>query len=95
MSFYISSPRVWVCAATLSVVFGLAPIKAVAQALPKLVAIVPSFFVGHKPKKQSTGSWKKNRETHQNLNKQKKEKKWHKKAETPGQGSFSPKKYRK
>lgn len=51
--------------------------------------------VVHKPKKQSTGSWKKNKEKHQGVAKQQKEKKWHRKESTSGQKNFSPKKYRK
>ena len=60
-------------------------------------SLVESSYVSvvHKPKKQSTGSWKKNKEKHQGVAKQKKEKKWHRKESTNGQKNFSSKKYRK
>ena len=51
--------------------------------------------VAHKPKKQSTGSWKQHRDGHQGIAKQKTEKKWHKKESTPGQQNFAPKRFRK
>jgi hypothetical protein len=60
-------------------------------------SLVESSYVSvvHKPKKQSTGSWKKNKAKHHGVAKQRKEKKWHRKESTIGQKSFSPKKYRK
>ena len=51
--------------------------------------------VAHKPKKQSTGSWKQHRDGHQGIARQKKEKKWHKKESTQGQKNFAPKRFRK
>ena len=51
--------------------------------------------VVHKPKKQSTGSWKQHRDGHEGTAKQKKEKKWHKKESSQGQKNFAPKRFRK
>ncbi len=59
-------------------------------------SLQPGFIkVQHKEKKQSTGSWKKNREKHENRPKQKKEKKWDQKKKSEGQKEFRPNKFRK
>lgn len=85
------------CWKSVAMAAAAAALAAPASAMTPFEAISLNRHVSvvHKPKKQSTGSWKKNRETHQNLNKQKKEKKWHKTVETPGQHAFRPKKHRK
>ena len=71
------------------------PLSAAAQSIAKVWNFAPVLSAARKPKKQSTGSAKRLSQRHDNVAKQRKEKKWHKKVETPGQGSFAPKKYRK
>ena len=80
----------------LMALFSTLPDVAIAAANAGGLLVESSYIsVVHKPKKQSTGSWKKNKAKHQGVAKQKKEKKWHRKESTSGQKNFSSKKYRK
>lgn len=57
---------------------------------------VPIFESRHGKLKQSTGSWRGNRDTHQNLAKQGKEKKWHKDdVVSDGAENYKPPRFRK
>lgn len=93
MKNYLTLYRALACSGVL--LAAALPSAASARVISDGFAFAPTFSVAHKLKKQSTGSTKRLSQKHDHIAKQKKEKKWHKKAETPGQGSFSPKKYRK
>lgn len=58
----------------------------------------PSIFLletRHGKQKQSTGSWKSHRDTHQNIAKQRKEKKWRKaKPISEGADNYIPSRFR-
>ena len=89
------SPICSMLLAAVGMFFCTLPMNATAQSIADSLNFAPVFSTAHKLKKQSTGSKKRLTQKHDHVAKQKKEKKWHKKAETLGQGGFAPKKYRK
>lgn len=82
--------------ALLTLFVGLLSIPTKASVLFDGSSNIPIFESRHGKLKQSTGSWKGKRDTHQNLAKQGKEKKWNKdQAVSDGADNYKPPRFRK